>query len=197
MDFFLDIPSTHCAKQLDAEALGKVSAEMPVQLELRDRRLHVRAQDATTALSAACQLIVNMKRLGTCIKKSDLGRVCDWGAMLTNIVVVVAEPRLEGQMGARAVQYSARRGALKFTQRRTRERKRTNFADCVCLLRVAIFRSTGHASEANTTSLPQRRDFSPEPLNHARMNLTSKYGEYPARTGQMQIICHFKRGTNY
>ena len=84
-DFFLDIPSAHCAKQLDAEALGKVSAEMPVQLELRDRRLHVRAQDATIALSAVCQLIVNMKKLGTCIKKSDLGRVCDWGGMLAEI----------------------------------------------------------------------------------------------------------------
>ena len=84
-EYYLDLPSAHCARQLDTEALGKVSAEMPVQLELRDRRLHVRAQDATTALSAACQLIVNMKRLGTCIKKSDLGRVCDWGAMLMEI----------------------------------------------------------------------------------------------------------------
>ena len=84
-DFFLDIPSAHCAKQLDAEALGKVSAEMPVQLELRDRRLHVRAQDASTALSAACKLIVNMKRLGTRLNKSDMGRVCDWGTQLTEI----------------------------------------------------------------------------------------------------------------
>ena len=84
-DFFLDIPSAHCAKQLDAEALGKVSAEMPVQLELRDRRLHVRAQDATIALSAVCQLIVNMKKLGTRLNKSDMGRVCDWGTQLTEI----------------------------------------------------------------------------------------------------------------
>ena len=85
MDFFLDIPSAHCAKQLDAEALGKVSAEMSVQLELRDRRLHVRAQDASTALSAACKLIVNMKKLGTRLNKSDMGRVCDWGTQLTEI----------------------------------------------------------------------------------------------------------------
>ena len=76
-DYFLDLPSAHCAKQLDAEALGKVSAEMPVQLELRDRRLHVRAQDATIAISAVCRLIVGMKKLGTCMKKSDLGRACD------------------------------------------------------------------------------------------------------------------------
>ena len=84
-DFFLDLPSAHCAKQLDAEALGKVSAEMSVQLELRDRRLHVRAQDASTALSAACKLIVNMKKLGTRLNKSDMGRVCDWGTQLTEI----------------------------------------------------------------------------------------------------------------
>ena len=84
-EYFLDLPSAYCASQLDAEALGKFSAEMSVQLELRDRRLHVRAQDATTALSAACQLIVNMKKLGTCIKKSDLGRDCDWGTQLTEI----------------------------------------------------------------------------------------------------------------
>ena len=84
-DFFLDLPSAHCAKQLDAEALGKVSAEMSVQLELRDRRLHVRAQDASTALSAACKLIVNMKKLGTRLNKSDMGRFCDWGTQLTEI----------------------------------------------------------------------------------------------------------------
>ena len=76
-EYYLDLPSAFCARQLGNGTLEKVSNEMRVELKLRDHRLHVRAQDATIAISAVCRLIVGMKKLGTCMKKSDLGRACD------------------------------------------------------------------------------------------------------------------------
>ena len=71
-EYYLDLPSAFCARQLGNGTLEKVSNEMRVELKLRDHRLHVRAEDATTAISAVCQLIVGLPKLGTHLKNQIL-----------------------------------------------------------------------------------------------------------------------------
>ena len=114
----------------------------------------------------------------------------------SHTMLVVAEPRFKGQMGTRAVQHCGRGLTHKLAQRRTRKCKCTNLTNRMRLLCVAIFRSTGHAAEANAAFLSKRWYFGRESFNHARMNLTGKNRQNPAGTLQIQMIRHFKRGKN-
>ena len=54
-------------------------------MRLHDQRLHVRADDATTAVAAVCKLITSLPKLGTKMSDSVLQHGCDWGLMLTEL----------------------------------------------------------------------------------------------------------------
>ena len=91
MEYFLDLP-TSCVKQLDDEALQKLSKEMNVQVELRGKRLHVRADEASKAARLACGVITSMPKLGTKLSAAKACRACDWSAMLSQLTKIHGAP---------------------------------------------------------------------------------------------------------
>ena len=91
MEYFLDLP-TSCVKQLDDEALQKLSKEMNVQVELRGKRLHVRADEASKAARLACGVITSLPKLGTKLSAAKADRACDWSCMLSALTEIHGEP---------------------------------------------------------------------------------------------------------
>lgn len=84
-EFFIDI-SKVCAKSLASDdLLDSVAESTKVPMRLHNQRLHVRADDETTAVAAVCKLITSLPKLGTNMSNSNLQHGCDWGLMLTEL----------------------------------------------------------------------------------------------------------------
>ena len=91
-EFFLNLPK-YCAKNLhESDVLELVSANTGVQLKLEDHRLYVYADDVSTAVAAACKVLLTFPNLGTRMHASAKGRSCDFARMLTKLSELHGRP---------------------------------------------------------------------------------------------------------
>ena len=91
-EFFIDI-SKVCAKTIATDGLlDSVSESTKVPMRLHNQRLHVTADDATTAVAAVCKLITSHAGLAIKMNNSNLQRGCDWAAMLNRLYDLNGSP---------------------------------------------------------------------------------------------------------